>query len=76
MELSNLNNGQVLDLMSALSELTGLDFVQVCHTNISTWWSKVFDDIGCQPIYHNNNGYKKYNYEGGFVIEPKDFIMT
>jgi DNA polymerase I len=70
LELSKINNGQVLDLMNAISELTGLDFVQVCHTNISAWWAKVFDDVGCRAIYHNN-GHKKYDYEGRFVIEPK-----
>ncbi len=73
MDLSKLNNGQVLDLMSAISELTGLDFLQVCHTNISTWWSKVFDNSRCRPVYHNNNNnrHKNYDYEGGFVIEPR-----
>jgi DNA polymerase elongation subunit (family B) len=49
MDLSKSNNCQVLQLMQAIAQLTGLSLEQVCHSTISTWWSKVFVDMGFAP---------------------------
>jgi DNA polymerase, archaea type len=73
-ELLEVNGGQVIALMKAISELVGLDVEQTCHTSLSTWWTKVFDDIGCLPPPRQNEDQAagiKYDYQGGFVIEPK-----
>jgi Bifunctional DNA primase/polymerase, N-terminal len=45
MQLSKHNNGEVLDAMKSISEITGLDFERVCRTGISTWWATIFDNI-------------------------------
>jgi DNA polymerase I len=74
MDLSKANNGQIMSLMQAISELTGLSLEQVCHSNLSTWWTKVFDDMGCLPPTQQNEDQAagiEYDYQGGFVIEPK-----
>jgi DNA polymerase I len=71
MDLSKANNGQIMSLMQAISELTGLTLEQVCHSNLSTWWTKVFDDMGCIPPFKSVSSQAiSFNYEGGFVIEP------
>lgn len=44
MDLSKANNGQIMSVMQAISKLTGLGLEQVCHSNLSTWWTKGFDD--------------------------------
>jgi len=49
MDLSKANNEQIMSLMEAISELIRLSVEQVCHSNLSTWWTKVFDDMGCVP---------------------------
>jgi hypothetical protein len=36
MQLSNTNNGEVLDATKAISKLTGLDFERVCKTGMAT----------------------------------------
>jgi DNA polymerase I len=74
MELSQANNGQIMSLMQAISELTGLDLEDVCHSSLSTWWTKVFDDMGCIPPLLNGtqeNTSRSSDYQGGLVIEPK-----
>jgi hypothetical protein len=45
MQLSKYKNSEVLDAMTSISELTGLDFERVCRTGISTWWAAIFDDM-------------------------------
>jgi hypothetical protein len=37
MNLSNVKNGQVLQLMNAITQFTGLSLEQVCHSTISAW---------------------------------------
>jgi DNA polymerase, archaea type len=73
MDLSKCNNGQIMSLMQAISELTGLSLEQVCHSSLSTWWTKVFEDMGCIPplssAWHENTS-QPSNYQGGLVIEP------
>jgi DNA polymerase, archaea type len=76
MDLSKANNGQVIDLMQAISELVGLSLEQVCHSNLSTWWTKVFDDMDCiQPVFsrleEEGASVTTADYQGGLVIEPK-----
>jgi DNA polymerase elongation subunit (family B) len=74
MDLSKANNGQIMSLMQAISELTGLSLEQVCHSSLSTWWTKVFDDMGCIPPVlsgHEENTSQLTEYQGGLVIEPK-----
>ncbi|MDQ3969575.1 MAG: hypothetical protein M3275_14420, partial [Thermoproteota archaeon] len=74
MDLSKANNGQIMSLMQAISELTGLGLEQVCHSSISTWWTKVFDDMGCVPPLLSGgpeNTIHSSDYQGGLVIEPK-----
>jgi DNA polymerase I len=74
MDLSRANNGQIMSLMQAISELAGLLLEQVCHSNLSTWWTKVFDDLGCiLPLSSasEEKSNKLSDYQGGLVIEPK-----
>lgn len=66
-----------MSLMQAISELTGLSLEQVCHSSLSTWWIKVFDDMGCVPSqFGGQDGAKNQptEYQGGLVIEPKHGI--
>lgn len=71
-ELLRANGGQVIELMKAISELVGLDLEQTCHTSLSAWWSKVFDDMGCiPPVHSDERSSLVFDYQGGFVIEPK-----
>jgi DNA polymerase elongation subunit (family B) len=74
MDLSKANNGQIMSLMQAISELTGLSLEQVCHSSLSTWWAKVFDDMGGVPPLSSagqENISQSSDYQGGLVIEPK-----
>ena len=74
MDLSKVNNGQIISLMQAIAELTGLSLEQVCHSSLSTWWTKVFDDVGCVPPLpsaQEKNTNQLSDYQGGLVIEPK-----
>jgi hypothetical protein len=45
MDLSKANNGQIMSLMQAISELTGLSLEQVCHSSLSTWCTKAFGSM-------------------------------
>ena len=56
MDLSKTNNGQILSLMQAVAELTGLSLEQVCHSNLSSWWTKVFVDMDCVPSLSSATG--------------------
>jgi DNA polymerase elongation subunit (family B) len=74
LDLSKANNGQILSPMQAISELTGLSLEHVCHSNLSTWWTKVFDDMGCIRRIQsgsNEDTCQGADYQGGLVIEPK-----
>jgi DNA polymerase elongation subunit (family B) len=74
MDLSKANNGQILSLMQAISELIGLSLEHVCHSSLSTWWTKVFDDMkGFPPVLDlaRKNTNQSPDYRGGLVIEPK-----
>ncbi len=73
MDLSKVDNNEILDLMLVIAELTGLSLEEVCHTSISRWWSKVFEGMGFLLSTSNSseNIQQKYEYEGGKVIEPK-----
>jgi DNA polymerase, archaea type len=73
-ELLQIDDGQVIALMKAISELVGLDLEQTCHSSLSALWTKVFDDMGCVPPPQQNEDPTagiEYDYQGGFVIEPK-----
>ncbi|HJT47450.1 MAG TPA: DNA polymerase domain-containing protein [Nitrososphaeraceae archaeon] len=73
MELSKYNDFEVLDAMYAISEITGLDFELVCKTNLSKWWSAIFDkmvkDRECQP--RTATSFSSTYYEGAAVLTPK-----
>ena len=79
MQLSKHNDGEVLDAMKAISELTGLDFERVCRTGISTWWAAIFDNMvsmgDCEPPIMQFNrmehGQTELAYTGGIVLQPK-----
>jgi DNA polymerase elongation subunit (family B) len=63
-----------MSLMRAISELTELSLEHVCHSSLSTWWTKVFDDTGCFPpalSRTQENTSQLPEYQGGLVIEPK-----
>jgi DNA polymerase, archaea type len=80
MQLSRHNNGEVLDAMKSISELTGLDFEKVCRTGISTWWAAIFDNMVSSgeyeaPALSSSNRQKQepteLAYIGGSVLQPK-----
>jgi DNA polymerase, archaea type len=74
MDLSKANNGQIMSLMQAISELTGLKLEYACHSNLSTWWTKVFDDMSSIPSQFSGQDEARSQpseYQGGLVIEPK-----
>jgi DNA polymerase elongation subunit (family B) len=77
MQLSKHNNGEVLDAMKSISEITGLDFQRVCRTGISTWWAAIFDNMvmngECQTSLASFNTTEDYKqeYVGAIVLPPK-----
>ncbi|MEP0826091.1 MAG: hypothetical protein HRF40_11455 [Nitrososphaera sp.] len=71
LELAQVNDGQVLDLMQAISELIELDFEHVCHTGLSNWWAHVFDKMGCTRPAFELQLTDGSRYEGGLVLEPR-----
>ena len=68
MKLSKHTNYVILDLMNAISIITELPFDRVCHTNLSTWWSKIIKREFGEP---KQQLLQKKSYTGGYVIEPK-----
>jgi DNA polymerase I len=75
MELSKVNKGQIMSLMQAISELTRLSLEHVCHSSLSTWWTKIFDDMGSSippTLSRAQEGTNELlDYQGGLVIEPR-----
>jgi DNA polymerase I len=78
MQLSKYNNGEVLDAMRSISEITGLDFERVCRTGISTWWTSIFDNMILYKECHTSMVVSfdtqeeyKLEYTGGIVLQPK-----
>jgi DNA polymerase I len=78
MQLSKYNNGEVLNAMKSISELTGLNFEKVCRTGISTWWAAIFDSMVFNREYQtpqlvSSNTWRKDRgeYIGGIVLQPK-----
>jgi DNA polymerase, archaea type len=76
MRLSKHNNGEVLDAMKSISEITGLDFKKVCRTGISTWWTAIFDNMGYDgklvpSLSFDRTDEKLLKYIGGLVLQPK-----
>lgn len=71
MKLSMYNDFEILDLMNAISAITQLPFDRVCHTGISTWWSKIIaDKIANGECKFPTYKIGKRQYKGGRVIEP------
>jgi DNA polymerase, archaea type len=79
-QLSKHNNGEVLDAIKSISEITGLEFERVCRTGISTWWAAIFDNMisrgECEaPALSSPNRWKQepteLAYTGGRVLQPK-----
>jgi DNA polymerase, archaea type len=80
MQLAKHNNGEVLDAMKAISELTGLNFDRVCRTGISAWWMSIFDSMVSKgeseaPALSSFNRKERQlmdlAYTGGSVLQPK-----
>jgi DNA polymerase, archaea type len=83
MQLSKHNNGEVLDAMKAISELTNLDFEKVCRTGISTWWAAIFDNMvsngECKAPTSSSSSLNRskeqelfeLSYTGGSVLQPR-----
>jgi DNA polymerase I len=80
MQLSKHNNGEVLDAMKSVAEITGLNFERVCRTGLSTWWAAIFDNMAfngqCgsynpQLIYRNDGESSELQYVGATVLQPK-----
>jgi DNA polymerase, archaea type len=76
MKLSKHNNYEVFDLMNAISTITNVPFDRVCHTGVSSWWTKILNDkienYDCRlPTLNAEERKKKKKYKGGHVIDPK-----
>lgn len=72
MKLSQYNNFEILDLMNAISIIIDVPFERVCHTQISSWWTKIIQDRIMQGDCRVPSAQiKKRSYSGGYVIEPK-----
>lgn len=71
MKLSKYNNYEILDIMNAISIITGVPFDKVCHTGISTWWNKIITDkINSGQYRFSTIRVEKQKYSGGQVIAP------
>lgn len=63
---------RILNIMNAISMITGIEFDKVCHTGVSTWWRKIIEDAmdrGESKLVKTQM--KKKKYSGGYVLEPK-----
>lgn len=58
--------------MNAISEITGIYFVKVCHTGLGTWWKHIIlDKIASGECRSQSNEIiGKRKYAGGHVIKP------
>ena len=56
MKLSQHDDFKILDLMNAISLISKIPFDKVCHTEVSTWWTKMIEDAVV-------NGKCRINYE-------------
>ena len=71
-KLSKHNNYEILNLMNAISFITSIPFDEVCHTGLSTWWTKIIhEEVQKSFIIHKHLSIEKFEYSGGYVIEPK-----
>ena len=71
MKLVKHNDFKILDLMNAISLITDIPFDRVCHTGISTWWTKIIHgELQKSNIIHKQLTIEKSEYSGGYVIEP------
>jgi DNA polymerase elongation subunit (family B) len=71
MQLSKHNNYEILDLMNDISLITDIPFDRICHTGISTWWTKIIiGELQKSNIIHKQLTIEKFEYSGGYVIEP------
>jgi len=66
MDLAKHKDGEILDCMKSISDITGLDFVKVCRTDLSSWWASIFDNmIGngecIKPILSQTSLITRYN---------------
>ena len=53
MKIAKHNNYEILDLMNAISLITDIPFDRVCHTGISTWWTKIiYEELQKSNIIH------------------------
>jgi DNA polymerase elongation subunit (family B) len=80
MQLSKHNNGEVLDAMKSIGEITGLDFERVCRTGLSTWWAAIFDTMALNGkcgqyispmIDRSDRLSSEQQYVGATVLQPK-----
>ncbi len=76
MKLSKHNNYEIFDLMNAISTITNVPFDRVCHTGISSWWTRILceriENENCRgPTLNADELKKKQKYKGGHVIDPK-----
>ena len=72
MKLSQHDDFKILDLMNAISLISKIPFDKVCHTEVSTWWTKMIEDAVVNGKCRINYGeLAKKAYSGGFVLKPK-----
>ncbi len=71
MKLSKHENYEILDLMNAISIITKVYFDRICHTEISSWWTKIINDRLIEGAFRRTDRFEKRKYSGGEVIQPK-----
>ena len=72
MKLSQHDNFKLLDLMNAISQIISITFDKVCHTEVSSWWTKMIEGMvisGKDRFARTVLPKKKYT--GGYVLKPK-----
>jgi DNA polymerase elongation subunit (family B) len=58
---------KVFDLLKEFADAIHVDLEWICHTTITAWWTKIFDDLGCtRPV-----GTEKEDYDGALVLPCK-----
>lgn len=73
MNLSRYKNFEALDAMFAVSSIIRMGFEQVCRTNLTTWWSAVFDKTVPEHMRPDKERFSG-TYRGADVLQPKKGI--
>ena len=73
MDLAKYKNYEALEAMFGVSSIIKMDFERVCRTNLTTWWSAVFNKTVPEHMKPDKDRFSG-TYKGADVLDPKKGI--